>query len=72
MHVEDIETRVVVLVSGCFDLLHSGHVAFFETARSYGTELHVAIGSDCTVTALNLTAHLSMMNESDCTWAVAR
>lgn len=32
-------------VSGCFDLLHSGHVAFFQEAASYG-ELYVAIGSD--------------------------
>ncbi|MCX6078600.1 MAG: adenylyltransferase/cytidyltransferase family protein [Chloroflexi bacterium] len=32
-------------VSGCFDLLHSGHVAFFEEAARYG-ELYVAIGSD--------------------------
>ncbi|QDU56369.1 adenylyltransferase/cytidyltransferase family protein [Aeoliella mucimassa] len=34
-----------VLVSGCYDLLHAGHVAFFETAAKYG-ELHVCIGSD--------------------------
>jgi cytidyltransferase-like protein len=32
-------------VSGCFDLLHSGHVAFFEEAAKYG-DLYVAIGSD--------------------------
>jgi cytidyltransferase-like protein len=25
-----------VFVSGCFDLLHSGHIAFLETAASYG------------------------------------
>jgi cytidyltransferase-like protein len=35
-------------VSGCFDLLHSGHIAFFEEASSYG-DLYVAIGSDQTV-----------------------
>lgn len=40
-----------VLVSGCFDLLHSGHVAFFEEAASYG-DLYVAVGSDRTVMAL--------------------
>ncbi|HEY3312437.1 MAG TPA: adenylyltransferase/cytidyltransferase family protein [Anaerolineales bacterium] len=34
-----------VFVSGCFDLLHSGHVAFFEEAAHYG-DLYVAIGSD--------------------------
>ena len=32
-------------VSGCFDMLHSGHVAFFEEAAQYG-DLYVAIGSD--------------------------
>jgi cytidyltransferase-like protein len=37
-----------VLVSGCFDLLHSGHVAFFEEAAQYG-DLYVALGSDQTV-----------------------
>lgn len=37
-----------VFVSGCFDLLHSGHVAFFQEAAQYG-DLYVAIGSDKTV-----------------------
>lgn len=40
-----------VFVSGCFDMMHSGHVAFFETAASYG-DLYVAIGSDKTVMEL--------------------
>jgi cytidyltransferase-like protein len=34
-----------VFVSGYFDLLHSGHVAFLQEAASYG-ELYVALGSD--------------------------
>jgi cytidyltransferase-like protein len=34
-----------VLVSGCFDLLHGGHIAFFKTASSYG-DLFVSIGRD--------------------------
>lgn len=37
-----------VLVSGCFDMLHSGHIAFFREAASYG-DLYVALGSDKTV-----------------------
>jgi cytidyltransferase-like protein len=37
-----------VFISGCFDLLHSGHVAFFKEAASYG-DLYVAIGSDKTI-----------------------
>jgi len=35
-------------VSGCFDLLHSGHVAFLQEAARYG-KLYVALGSDKTV-----------------------
>lgn len=37
-----------VFVSGCFDLLHSGHIAFFEEASTYG-DLYVALGADKTV-----------------------
>jgi cytidyltransferase-like protein len=40
-----------VFVSGCYDMLHSGHVAFFTEAASYG-ELHVGIGSDRTLQEL--------------------
>lgn len=40
-----------VFVSGCFDMLHSGHVAFFESAAAFGT-LTVAIGSDRTILEL--------------------
>lgn len=37
-----------VFVSGCFDLLHSGHIAFLESAAQHG-DLYVCIGSDATV-----------------------
>ncbi|MCQ2404314.1 MAG: adenylyltransferase/cytidyltransferase family protein [Lentisphaeria bacterium] len=37
-----------VFVSGCYDMLHSGHVAFFEEAATYG-DLYVGIGSDATI-----------------------
>jgi cytidyltransferase-like protein len=40
-----------VFVSGCYDMLHSGHVAFFEEAAEYG-DLYVGIGSDKTINAL--------------------
>jgi cytidyltransferase-like protein len=36
-----------VFVSGCFDLLHSGHIAFLQQASAYG-DLIVALGSDQT------------------------
>lgn len=37
-----------VFVSGCYDLLHSGHVEFFRQAAQYG-DLYVGIGSDETI-----------------------
>ena len=37
-----------VFVSGCYDLLHSGHVEFFRQAAEYG-DLYVGIGSDRTI-----------------------
>ena len=40
-----------VFVSGCFDMLHSGHVRFLEEAATYG-EVHIGLGSDQTVLAL--------------------
>jgi cytidyltransferase-like protein len=40
--------RKKVFVSGCFDMLHSGHVTFFREAARYG-DVYVALGSDKTV-----------------------
>jgi len=37
-----------VFVSGCFDLLHSGHVAFLEEAAALG-DVYVGLGSDQTI-----------------------
>lgn len=37
-----------VFVSGCYDMLHSGHVAFFKEASTHG-DLYVGIGSDATI-----------------------
>ena len=37
-----------VFVSGCYDMLHSGHVAFFKEASQHG-DLYVGIGSDSTI-----------------------
>lgn len=43
--------RKRVFVSGCYDMLHSGHVAFFKEASRYG-DLYVGIGSDATIEQL--------------------
>lgn len=40
-----------VFVSGCYDMLHSGHVAFFREASQYG-DLYVGLGSDETINKL--------------------
>jgi cytidyltransferase-like protein len=37
-----------VFVSGCFDMLHSGHVEFFRDAAQYG-DVYIALGSDKTI-----------------------
>ena len=43
--------RKKVFVSGCFDMLHSGHVAFLKEASEYG-DVHVGLGSDRTLREL--------------------
>lgn len=45
------DRRPRVFVSGCYDMLHSGHVAFFRAASAYG-DLYVGIGSDATIQEL--------------------
>ncbi|MBC8401392.1 MAG: adenylyltransferase/cytidyltransferase family protein [Candidatus Marinimicrobia bacterium] len=40
-----------VLVSGCYDLLHGGHIAFFKEAARYG-DLYVSVGSDDNIRSL--------------------
>jgi cytidyltransferase-like protein len=40
-----------VFVSGCFDILHSGHIAFLQEASQFG-DLFVGLGSDKTVSEL--------------------
>jgi rfaE bifunctional protein nucleotidyltransferase chain/domain len=42
----------VVFTNGCFDLLHPGHVALIEKARSLGGALVVGLNSDRSVRAL--------------------
>jgi len=44
--------RRVVLTNGCFDLLHVGHVRYFQQARELGDALVVALNGDESVRAL--------------------
>ncbi len=45
-----------VLVTGCYDWLHSGHVRFFEEASAYG-DLYVVVGNDANVRNLKGEGH---------------
>ena len=36
----------LIVVSGGFDPIHSGHIAYFKSAKSYGEKLIVALNSD--------------------------
>jgi D-beta-D-heptose 7-phosphate kinase/D-beta-D-heptose 1-phosphate adenosyltransferase len=42
----------VVFTNGCFDLLHAGHVALLEQARSLGDLLIVGVNNDASVRRL--------------------
>jgi rfaE bifunctional protein nucleotidyltransferase chain/domain len=44
--------RRVVLTNGCFDILHTGHIALLEAARREGDLLVVALNSDASVRGL--------------------
>jgi cytidyltransferase-like protein len=45
-----------VIVTGCYDWLHTGHLRFFEEASQFG-ELNVVIGSDANVRLLKGEGH---------------
>ena len=51
-----------VFVTGCFDMLHSGHVAFLEEAAQYGN-VYVGLGSDDTV--FNLKGRYPVNNQDE-------
>lgn len=59
-------TMMKVFVSGCFDLMHSGHVFFFERAAAYG-DLYVAIGSDKTIRELK-NGNPCVVKTNGCIW----
>ena len=51
-----------VLVSGCFDMMHSGHIAFLKTAADFG-QVYACIGSDETV--FSLKGRYPIINQSE-------
>lgn len=44
--------RVVVMTTGCYDVLHAGHVRHLEKSKALGTKLIVAMNSDESVRRL--------------------
>ena len=40
----------IVLVTGGFDPLHSGHIAYFNSAKSLGDKLVVGVNTDAWLT----------------------
>ena len=44
--------KKIVFTNGCFDILHTGHVRYLETAKSYGDILILGLNSDRSVTAI--------------------
>src|SRR5579862_6306830 len=40
------EGKIVVFTNGCYDILHPGHIALLEHARSHGDILILALNSD--------------------------
>jgi cytidyltransferase-like protein len=52
----DTSGRKKVVVTGCYDWLHTGHVRFFEETSQLG-DLHVVIGNDANVRFLKGEGH---------------
>ena len=55
----------IVFTNGVFDLLHAGHVALFEAARSEGSGLVVGINSDASVRRLGKGADRPLVPERE-------
>jgi cytidyltransferase-like protein len=58
-----------VIVTGCFDWLHSGHIQFFEQAASYGA-LYVSVGNDVNIRGLKGAGH-PLLSQDERTYMVA-
>jgi cytidyltransferase-like protein len=57
-----LSRRKRVVVTGCYDWLHSGHVRFFEEVSSYG-ELYVIVGHDANIRLLKGEGHPLLSQE---------
>jgi len=46
MIVNNLKEQRIILTSGCFDILHSGHINFLKEAKLLGNKLFVCLSSD--------------------------
>lgn len=52
MDVERYLGKTIVFTNGCFDIVHAGHIEFFEKAKAYGDILVVGLNSDASIRML--------------------
>jgi len=64
-----VSARKKVVVTGCYDWFHSGHVRFFEEVSAYG-ELYVIVGHDANIRALKGEGH-PLVRQDERRYAVA-
>ena len=63
---------IITLVTGGFDPLHSGHIAYFKSAREFGNYLCVGVNSDDWLTRkkgkpfMNVSERMSIIKELKC------
>ena len=63
---------IITLVTGGFDPLHSGHIAYFKAAREFGNYLCVGVNSDDWLTRkkgkpfMNVSERMSIIKELKC------
>ena len=62
--------EIIVTTNGCFDILHRGHVALLEKAKTYGDRLIVMINSDASVKRLK-GPNRPINNETDRAFVIA-
>ncbi len=61
----------VVFTNGCFDLLHRGHVAYLNQARSLGEILVVGVNTDASVRRLSKGPGRPLVGEADRAYVLA-
>ncbi|MFC2093313.1 D-glycero-beta-D-manno-heptose 1-phosphate adenylyltransferase [Bacteroidota bacterium] len=59
------KNKKLVFTNGCFDLIHRGHVAYLNEAKSLGDFLVVGLNSDSSVKKLEKGSNRPFNNEND-------